>query len=285
MNNIAKQYYNESKNLWGEPQEYKNIKLYPLKIKNNKYINLFYALFFISKNYIPDYFVIKMSYLKFIFFNQNPVGDIIGLKYLLIDFFKTITKSNNIEFIFDESECFFEENMNMNDQSYFSSLLKLKIKFIIDNNIFDENDFDNIREILLEQNGSYIEYIEEFHPELEEHLKFINRNSIDLNFEDQLFTYASLLKIPINQIEDITLYQLKNQFERLIMIKDYELIKPLEISGQIKSKDGSDIIKHYFSHNYRTGRYDSIKLNEDAFIRNNDGLKDKEQLSWELNNK
>jgi hypothetical protein len=260
MNSIVKQYYNETNDIWGYPQKYKGIELYPLTLKDSKYIDLFYQLLLYPKNYIPDRQVIKMSYLKFLLSviqsNIDPEKKNIDLSRNLIDFLKFITKKENIKYAYSINEDIEEP------------LMAINIKIIIDEVELMEMDFDNLREIILEQNGMWIEYIEDYNPGLEEKLRFINRSSNGINFKDELFVYASLMNIPMKQLEDITLYQFKNQLERLIMIMDYELIKPLEISGQIKSKDGSEIVKHYFTHSIRNGRYSSIMISENAFFKN-----------------
>ena len=262
MNNIVKQIYNESNDIWGYPQEYKGIEFYPLRLKDSKYINLFYQLFTYPKSYIPDRQIAKMSYLKFILFRLNPMGDWEETLGGLADFLKFITKKEriNIDSV--------ENIVGIDDP-----LLALNLKVWIDNIEFSEVEFDNIREIVLEQNGTWIEYIEEFHPELEEHLKLLNKSSESFDFKDEVFVFSSLMNLPINQIENITLYQLKIQLEKLIMIKNYEIIKPLEVSGQIKAKNGGEIVQNYLTHNARTGRYDSVKLNEEGFVANS-GLED-----------
>jgi hypothetical protein len=259
MKDIIKQIYNESNDIWGDSQEYKGIKFYPLKLKDSEYIKLFYKLFLYPKNHIPERRIVKESYLKFLLFEVNPEQDFEKTVKIIIDFLKFVTKSKNI--IFDY----------WNNEAIEDPLFALNIKLIIDGTEFFETDFDNIREILLEQNGTWIEYIEEYNPDLEVSLRFINKSTLDLDLKDEIFTFAALLKVPINQLEikDMTLYQLKNEIEILMRIKDYDLIKPLEVSGQIKAKNGGEIIKHYFSHIYKAGRYSSILLNKDEFMKNN----------------
>jgi hypothetical protein len=260
MNNIAKQYYNEINDIWGYPQKYKDIELYPLTLKDSKYIDLFYQLFLYPKNYIPDKQIIKMSYLKFVLYviqsNIDSKKKNIDLSKNLIDFLKFITKKESVGYTWNIVD-------GIKDP-----FLATSLNIVIDDITFTEMDFDNIREIILEQNGMWIEYIEDYNPELEEKLKFINKASEGISFEDELFVYSSLMNSSINQLKDITLYQFKNQLERLVMIKDYELMKPLEVSGQIKSKDGSEITKHYFTHSIRNGRYSSILIDKNTFFKN-----------------
>lgn len=264
MNDIVKQYYDESNDLWGYPQKYKNIEFYPLKITDSKYIKLFNQLFLYPKNYIPDKQIIKMSYLKFLLFIINPAQDADKTMDMILDFLKFVTKKEKIS-------CLMKYIDGINDP-----LIALNLKIILDNNEFDENDFDNIREIILEQNGTWIEYIEDYNPDLEKSLNFINKNSKDIDFKDEIFIFSSLMGVPIDKLKDITLYQFKNQLEKLMEIKNYELIKPLEVSGEIKAKNGGEIVKHYFSHISKDGRYDPIFIDENKFFADNGLEKPKE---------
>ena len=63
--------YDTTLDIWGEPQEYRGIKFYPIKLKELKYQRLMYGLFGYPKNYIPDKTILKLSYLKFLFYYRS----------------------------------------------------------------------------------------------------------------------------------------------------------------------------------------------------------------------
>ena len=136
-----------------------------------------------------------------------------------------------------------------------------------------ESDFETLREMLLVQNGMTLKSVEEYTPELEAKLAVRNRLNGEVTFADNIFVYCSLLKKTHAEIENCTLYQLKRQLARLNRIQEYELYKPLEVSGQISFKNG-DTIKDYMHIDEPTGRYDSIRINKDDFINNNAMFKD-----------
>jgi len=253
MNPNVKPYYDEYNDLWGLPQTYKNIKFYPIKLADTKFYTLFHKLFTYPKNYIPDKNILKMGYLKYLLYviqnAINPDGD--ELSGDIIEFLNYITKR-------DDTNITWETNDN------FEGLDKIAFKIIINGVNLDENDFDNIREIVLEQNGLSIEYIEGYNPGLEEKLNFVMKDSNSINLQDEIFTFCAFMSVNINAIKSYTIYQFRKLMERIAIIKEYDIYKPLEVSGQIKLKNGE--IKHWLSHTPKLGRYHSIMIEKEKFL-------------------
>ena len=250
MDDSIKSIYKEEYDIWGYPQEYKGLKIYPIKIKDIKYQNLFYRNFAYPKNYIPDKSILKMSYLKFLLYivetNVKPEDkgkDLLNLlKYLL--------KEDDMEFNYKERE-------NSDDFDIFIKAGDILIT---------ESDFEDIRAISLEQNGLSLEYVESYNPELEDKLAFINKDAPNVNFADEVFTFCSMMKKTLPEIENYTIYQFRNQMEKLITLHDYDVYRPLEVSGQISIKGGQ--IKHYLYNSKKSsGRYDSVLISKDEFVK------------------
>jgi hypothetical protein len=200
--------------------------------------------------------------MKFILYiiqrNINPDGDEIQNK--IKELLKYITKNDNINISY-----------TMDGET---SLDNLILQLEIGETKFSEEDFDTIREIVLEQNSITVEYVEQFHPELEEKLEqYYQMMAQDkTSFTDEVFIFCSLMSKTLKDIEDYTLYQFKNQFGHLMILRDFELYKPLEVSGQISFKNGGEI-KHYLSGLKKSGRYDSILISKDDYMENNDIFK------------
>lgn len=253
MNENLEKIYNHDYDIWGYPQIYKGIKIYPIKIKDSIYRNLFYRLLTYPKNSLINLPVkelkriIKMSYLKFILYS---------------DFYPTIEE--NIEKI-----CSFisyvtkEENVGMKFNGDIRDVDQVKLKIAIGKIDIDEYEFDDIREIILEQNGLSIEYVNEYQSDLEKLLAFSRVETKDIDFEDEIFTFAVHMRKNPEEIGEYTIYQLQNMIERLFTWNTYDLYKPLEVSGQIKLKHGE--IKPYLYHRAKTGRYDSILIRQEKF--------------------
>lgn len=252
--------YNEENDVWGFPQKYKGIEFYPIKISDFLTKELFYGIFCYPKEYIKEKGIIKLSYLKYILYyiplatNREPYI----MHQNIETFFQKICKTTDVFLEIKKLE-FIKEEID-------SIFLTIKINGIS----FHEEDFDILREMILRQNGTSLKYIEDYDPTLEEKLNWVNRKTDGVTFEDQLVTFCALSKIPVcdNSIKDMTMYQFKKSFQRLVLLLDYENIFPLEVSGQIKSKTGKEIVKHYMSHFDQEGRYDSILISKDEFINN-----------------
>jgi len=258
LNNIISSIYDNNNDIWGNPQKYKDINFYPLKLKEQQYKKIFYNLFCFPKNSIQDKDILKMSYLKFLIIilagSNRP-----ELIKDLTSFFQHITQENKIEILYGE-------NKNIKDE-----LSKITLKFIIGEVEFTESEFDNIREIILEQNGTSIDFIEQYNPELEEKLNTFNKTADTTEFKDEVFAFCSLLGKTITEIGEYTLFQYKIHIEKLLLLQEFQLYKPLEISGQITLKKGE--IKHFLSSSKKSGRYDSILIGKESFKNTGDIFK------------
>lgn len=260
MNEQIKKIYSDNNDIWGLPQEYKGIKLYPLKLTDTKYLDQFYHIFSYPKNYIPEKAVLKMSYLKFLLYVVQPNSNFAELyiEEIIIEFLKHITKIEEI-------------SLDWNPEDNPKTLDDIILKITINNITFYEDDFDNIREIILEQNGLSVDYVEQYRPDLESKLGFLNRGD-ELTLKDKVFTFCALMQKTVDDIKDYTIYQFNSQLERLGILKEFELYKPLEASGQIKLQNGSEI-KHYLSHIKKAGRYDGILISKEAYVEHSDIFK------------
>lgn len=248
MNSFVEKIYDKNKDVFGLPQSYKGIKFFPIKMKDIVTKSMFYQLLFHPKNYIPDREIIKMSYLKFLMFvihqNYKAIDPTIDTRENLLTLLKNITKIDKVKYQLDDK----------------------KINIVIGETIFDEYEFENVRAIILEQNGSSVEYIEEYNPDLEKKMSFMNRSLQDVDNKDEMYSFCALTKMSEEEAGERTLYQFKCRFEREMLVKEYDLFKPLEVSGQISSKSGREIFKHYLSHIPHSGRYSSILIDKDQFM-------------------
>ncbi len=257
MNNVATGYYEEGKNIWGLPQKYKDILLYPIKMKDIKYKKLFFELLIYPKNSIAIKEVIKMSYLKFLLYAMEKLVEIKDVRENFIDFIKYITKENDVSIL--------EKQTKKIIDSYDAFEISLKIG----ENIFTETDFDNIREIILEQNGLSIEYVEAYHPEFEKTLIYASRKNT-LSEEDEITIMCALSGKSLLEVVEYSIYQFQKHFERLLLLEEYRLYQPLLVSGQIELKKGK--IQPYSIHIGKKGRYDSILIDVDKFKDENKEL-------------
>lgn len=130
---------------------------------------------------------------------------------------------------------------------------------------FNGNEFEELRQIILKQNGIDFDYVKEYDPDLETKMGILRKgnNWEYANFEEQAFTLSLIMgKNPI-ELSDYTLYQFNKMIARHSLLIDYSAYKPLESAGFIKLKDGQ--IPHYLSHIKKKGRYDDLYIDKDEF--------------------
>ena len=271
MNNSIEKIYDKTKDIWGDPQTYRGINFHPLKIRESEYQKNFNFLFTYPKNSIPDRDILRMSYLKFVVFVMQGLINSSGFEVsnMLLDFLKHITKEKNVSIsgmIMPLQKLGYLPLEKIVRVTNGIELKDISLKLIIGNVEFNETGFDEIREIILEQNGLSIEYVNEYNPELEKILVTYSKMNGEITFEDEAYTFASLLGKSMKEIGNYTIVQYKNHMKRMVMLKDYDLYKPLEAVGQIKVKSGE--IKHYLSHFGKEGRYSSILVNTKEFEKN-----------------
>ena len=248
MNDTIKTIYDPINDLWGNPQTYKNIDFHPLKVKDIKYKTLFYKLFAQPKNYIREKKILKLSYLKFLFYVLDRDSNVDGE---LKDFLSHITKKEvKIE----------TRLIKLTDEIV---LENIALRILIGDAEFLEDEFENIREIVLEQNGLTIEYVEGYLPDLEEKLGRTIENT-EIDYIDELFTFSILMKKSMEEIGEYTVFQLNNMLERVFVLKQHDIYQPLLATGQITMKNGGSI-KPYLYHIGKRGRYDSILISRDKF--------------------
>jgi len=254
--------YDKSLNKWAHPQTYKLINLYPISLQHEKHYEKMIEFLAYPKNSILDKDVTKASYLGFIInilhrfeLDKNGKSDVHENFIALMEY---ITKST----------CEIEYKYRIPKPK---KITDIQYTLIFDgSNKVSENDFEEIREIILEQNGIPLSYINEYHPELEEKMNKLNNNAT-LTFEEQLFAFCDVAGLSMAQLKEYSYYQFKKHFERTSIRFEYEIFKPLESSGQIKLKDGE--IKHWLSHISKKGRYDSILIKKEEYVKKGDIFK------------
>ncbi len=252
MREEVRNFYNPLKDVFGLPQVYRGIDFYPIHVGDSDATDAFYKIMTYPKNSISDREVIRMSYFKFIIVSAK---DRLKTTNSIIDLFKHITRSDKVD-VYAESI----------DTTKPPSMVNSTYYIRINNVSISEWEFEDLREIILEQNGLSIEFVNDYNPELERKLNQIHLKS-DMDVEDEIFTLSVLMgKLP-SELRDLTLYQLQNIFERSITLKQFDIYEPLLKSGNIKMLGGD--LRHYLYHRHKKGRYDDILIQTDRFLEKN----------------
>lgn len=133
--------------------------------------------------------------------------------------------------------------------------------------MFNESDFDIIREIILRQNYYSTAYIEEYDPELEELLMIKQKASGEGNsFEDKKFVLCSLMHKMPEEIANLSYYQFNKLYYTSTMVKKTEIYQGWVSSGFISFEKGKKFTTYLDPMPTRAGRYDEIKMSKDDFF-------------------
>ena len=245
MEEYVKSFYACNKDIWGQPQNYRGVLFYPIRLDDTESQSIFYLYFQIPKKYIKEPAVQELSYLRYLIqyiqYALNPTERTIELN--IAKLLGNITGK----------KCYFKFDL---DHLFTPGSIKL---FIGDTE-FGENEFDIIREIVLLQNASSTAWVEEFFPYYEEKLLEVNKSSDNLTMEEEIFKFCTLLHCPISTIKDYTLYQFYKHFQETILLHQYGIYYPLELTGELKSQTGKEIVRQFLSHAQEKGRYGSILI-------------------------
>lgn len=293
--------YNSNADIFGDPQKYNNIEIYPLKLK--EYNQYYYYLNVLSFNHkkFNDIKIIRMSFIQFLvillveneLFNMKSKSEIeekdlvqksecLGYLHALFDKTKDnkILKpfTDNFVRIIESCETFqlfvdflslitHVPNTDIHLDMKISKMGITNVLIKIGDAILSENGFEELREIILTQNGIDFDYVKAYDPELEAKMQVLKktRDVEYANFKEQVWTFCIILGKHPNDIQDYTLCQFNQMLERHALLLDYTVYKPLESAGLIKLENGT--ISHYLTHVKKKGRYDDLYVDKESFTK------------------
>jgi hypothetical protein len=229
--------------IWGDPVEYKEINIYPIRMKDCTAFYENVSCLMYEKNKIQDVRVIKMDYLSFLFaFMQQDEGILKRLESLL----KLTLQDQVFDFLYSEAGSIFLQ---------------------IENVVFSGFEFDNLRKIILDVNGIRIEEI--LDSEMEEEMRKLEEYSaresgIPATLEERIITLHCLSHIPYQDIRDCTIFQFNKTLERFAIIKNFEVYSAL-MAEHGASKD----TVHFLSHIEEKGRFENLAISKEDFNKIN----------------
>lgn len=220
MDNIYEDYGYEDV-LLNSPCEYKNISIYPIKVKDwNKFGNYIYYFILSKKHYgIKE----EDSLLEAVFVNnvlqrnggkppETKEADELLSNFVLSEMckvFELITNIKGISFIYNKGYKFVSE----------------------DKVIIDDNNFDDIRKIVLSQNILFepIIYESKFQQKWAEKVKRgRTKNNKGIGFEEIINIVRCGLGISYQEIANMNIFQLYSDFRRITNTKEFETITLLK---------------------------------------------------------
>ena len=236
----------------GKPRKYKELSVYPIKIKECEEFYQAVECLIIPKNTIQDIKILRMSYLAFLDYlieDEYKVQSYSIIEYKLGKLLSMVLKSDNIKIFKDDKNRPF--------------------LVVDDEQIVREKDFDNIKKIIGEQN--LLDLDDEFmNPEVKKRIdeakEFMRKMSSGkiAELDQQIIAYHCVSKTPYRDIEELTLYQFRKGLDRFELIKQSDAILNARYSGMVEFKDESNL-PHWLNKIEERDKNDGLLLDAEQF--------------------
>jgi hypothetical protein len=221
------------------PVQYKNIKLYPVTVKDYLLFNIYSQCLTIDKNSIPDPNIISMTYLEYIFkvTTENP-----------IDYPYLIWFDRLLSMCLKDDNSFEKPELSIKRYKYDE---EGKPFFTIGEESYTSDDFEEIRKIIAEQNS--IELIDEniskeVRDSLEAAREFKRKQSGGkiASTEDYMIALSIATGFTLDYIHTMTIRKFIKSIRRADNLIHYKIYLASSMSGMVEFKDKSFII-HWLS--------------------------------------
>ena len=244
MFDVKKQYIKEL--YFDQPIVYKNLSIYPVTMKDYLDFHWLVSCLLIDKNSIPDVNIISMSYLKFLYYQSSSQDKpyVYMLKALLC---MVLHLDLNYEIRFYIN----------NDKAFFN----------IDNVEYNSADFDNIVDIIFEQNC--ISHIDEsIQKELRDEFERAQRyrqqqnNQKICSLEEQMICVMISTPLDMESIYKLTIRKFEKILQRVDAKMHYQIYLSASMSGMVEFKN-KDAIKYWMSDLSKDDNYSDVKVDMD----------------------
>ena len=247
--------------IFDDPIPYKDLLLYPVKIRDYMLLLTLASCLMLEKNSIRDPVLavkaISMSYLEYLFFVANPENQLISLFAGLLGL--VLGKKEDKDFIINY---WFDKNG--------------KPFFKIDSTIYNSDDFDQIREIIAEQNGLELpnEKIQkDVRDKMEEARRFKQRmnKSKSASFEEQIVALSLYSGIDLEKLYNITVRKFVMMIRRTNHMIMSNIYLTASMSGFVTFKS-KDILRPWIADLEEEDKYSDVKIDlEDMKKKINSG--------------
>lgn len=234
------------------PVPYRNIKLYPVTVKDYLLFNIYAQCLLLEKNSIPDPKIIMMSELEYIFyataqdFEKNPFlfwfDRLLSLCIRDDESFKDIQKSIRRYGQASENE---KPYFTIGEEKYYSS------------------DFAEIKNIIARQNLLELpdeNISKEVRDSLEKAREYKNKmNGKPASFEDYLVSLSVSTGWTLDFIYNMSIRKFTKSIRRMDNLIHYKIYLASSMSGMVEFKDKS-FIKHWLTDLEDKEKYDDVSM-------------------------
>lgn len=232
------------------PIQYKGLTLYPVQIKFHPFFSMFVSCLTMDKNHTGDFNIVSMSYLKYLYYlawEKKQSEYLLLLKELLL-----LCTRLDAEFE--------DDNGNKHETIDFITDEKGRPKIQILNNLYNEKDFQKIREIICVQNDVGLPN-DKIHSDIQKAIDFAAELDKKTN-GDKICSLESLINalsvacgIDEKILRDKSIRKIINMLERYEILSSYQLQTILSPNMDEK---GRKKITHWLSETKKqtdVGRY------------------------------
>lgn len=237
------------------PVSYKELLIYPVKMKDYIDFHWYVNCLQLDKNSIPDPQIISMSYLQFLYYISEQQGlPYVAMLKLLLCMVLHIDTEERIDFYVREKKAYF------------------KIKDIE----YTSNDFDEISKIIMLQNN--IESIDntvqkEIRDALEEAERFKqNQNSYKIcSLEEQMICVMISTPMTLEDIYNLTIRKFELTLKRVDAKLHYQIYLSASLSGMVKFEN-ENAIQHWMKDFSNNDKYADVKVDMDNMRNKIEGI-------------
>jgi hypothetical protein len=235
------------------PFIYRNIKIYPITVKDYLLFNIYSQCLTIDKNSIPDPKIISMTYLEYMFrtTEENPT-----------DFPYLIWFDRLLALCLKEDDTFTKIEESIKRYRYDEDTGKPY--FTIKEEIYTPDDFDKIKEIIAEQN--LVELIDEnvskeVRDSMEKAREFKRKLSgeASASTEDYIIALSIATGSTLDYIYSMTIRKFIKSIRSMDKLIHYKIFLASSMSGMVEFKDKS-FIKHWLTGSDDENKYGDVTV-------------------------
>lgn len=248
---------------YDDPVPYKDILIYPVKVRDAMLFYISIPTLLINKNRIPDVKIIQMKYLDYILHmidqELSEINDIENSQ-IIRQFYNLMCLSLKVKI--SQIGMFWDENQKaiIKISDYDCGEDGIKDVFI------NGADFEEIKKIICEYN--MVELPDDtidpkFEQAMEEARKFKNKNAdIMGSLEDQFVCIMISTSLTLDDIKELTIRKYQKILERVDFKLHYQIYKTAEMSGNVEFKQP---IKHWRTE-IKNDKYEGLIVDYDSTV-------------------
>jgi hypothetical protein len=238
MNNLEKYLY------YDKPVPYKNLLIYPVLMSDYLDFHIYASCLLLDKNSVPE--AISMSYFRYLFYLAEQKEPYL---YMFMELLYMVLKTNS-----EETEI-----------TVFLDLTEKNAFFSINGITYDSNDFENIKNIIVEQNCLELiddkiqKEVRDAMLEAEKYKMQQNTNKI-CSLEEQMICVLISTSLKLEDIYNLTIRKFSKILQRVDYKLHYQIYLGAQMSGFVKF-EGKNTIQHWMNDLTQKDRFSNVKVN------------------------